>query len=66
MINAHEGNEVCSDTLVIRSNDDWKRVVQHLQYDGQRYHSTTLRVAGNRLNATEQDAGLFALVGSSS
>jgi len=63
---ANMGNEVCFDTIVIRSNADWKRVVSTMQYDGERYTTDVLRAEHNRITAAEQDAGLFALVGASS
>lgn len=65
-MHAHTGNEVCAETIVIRSNDDWKRVVSTMQYDGERYTATVLREAHNRITHAEQDAGLFALAGASS
>jgi hypothetical protein len=63
---AHTGNEVCSETIVIRSNSEWKRVVQTLRYDGERYHATEQTRSLSRLGVLEQDAGLFALRGASS
>jgi hypothetical protein len=65
-VNAHVGNEVCSETIVIRSNDEWKRVIRSLGFDGERYHTTELRQAGSRLNTVERDHDLFALLGASS
>jgi hypothetical protein len=44
------GTQVCSETIVIRSNDDWRRAVRSLQYDGQRYTpATPARVASGSL-----------------
>lgn len=64
---AHMGNEVCSETIVIRSNDEWNAVVRRLRYDGERYSLVgEQRTASTRLSIVEQDAGLFALVGASS
>jgi hypothetical protein len=63
---AHTGDEVCSETIVIRSNSEWKRVVQTLRYDGERYQTTDLTRSITRLGVLEQDAGLFALRGASS
>lgn len=63
---AHTGNEVCAETIVIRSNSEWKRVVQTLRYDGERYHTTDLTRTISRLGVLEQDAGLYALTGASS
>lgn len=65
-MNALLGNEVCSETIVIRSTDDWTRVVRSLRYDGDRYTTTDLAAYGSRLSHAEQDAGLFALRGASS
>lgn len=44
MRDARVGNEVCSETIVIRSNDEWKRVVRSLRFDGERYDARDLRV----------------------
>jgi hypothetical protein len=61
MRNALMGSEVCSETIVIRSNDEWKRVVRSLRFDGERYDATELRAAGGRLPALEQGRGLVAV-----
>lgn len=63
---AHQGNEVCSETIVIRSNDEWKRVVRSMRYDGNRYDATILVEQSSRLAIVENDHGLFALLGASS
>lgn len=64
-MHAHMGNEVCSETIVIRSNAEWNAVVRRLRYDGERY-SIVDEQRLERLPVLEQDAGLFALVGASS
>jgi hypothetical protein len=51
------GSEVCSETIVIRSNDEWKRVVRSLRFDGERYDASELRFSGQR----EQDRALLAV-----
>ncbi len=66
-MHAHMGNEVCSETIVIRSNAEWNAVVRRLRYDGERYSIVNeQRIEPTRLQCVEQDAGLFALVGASS
>jgi hypothetical protein len=52
MTNALMGSEVCSETVVIRSNDEWKRVVRTLQYDGTRYVPLSVRA----MQAPKQEA----------
>lgn len=52
------GDEVCSETIVIRSNDEWRRVVRSLRFDAQRYDATELRETNSRLRMIEQDRGL--------
>lgn len=59
---AQLGDEACSETIVIRDNETWKRVVRNLRYDGERYTPHTIRT----FTMSEQDHGLFALRGASS
>ena len=62
------GDAVCSETIVIRSNEQWNNYVKALRFDGQRYEANSfgLVAAGDRIDALEQDQGLFPLVGASS
>lgn len=55
------GNEVCSETIVIRSNDEWKQVIRCPRFDGERYHASELRLAGARVNTLEQARGLVVV-----
>jgi hypothetical protein len=63
---AHVGNAVCSETIVIRSNDEWRSFVSTLAFDGERYERVVSVDAERRMQLADSDPGLFALRGASS
>lgn len=65
-MNALMGNEVCSETIVIRSTEDWDAFTRTVRYDGERYEASFLRTRNAQINSTNDDSGLFPLVGASS